>query len=242
MSKDNTDNSTDPVPPTVHRDRRSSTFAANLLHAATGRRKTDDTGTTGHFDALYQEIETLDHVLPIQRLCDKLNTDVTRGMTREEAARVYQLNGPNALTPPKVTPEYIKFLSCMYGGFAAVLWLCALLSFIIYGVGLLSGHEEEGIEWFGVIVIVICFISGTFSYIQEAKNTKVMESFKRMVPVIATVVRDGVRLQLPAEEVVVGDVVEIRLGDKIPADIRIIEERGLRVENSSITGELNFEN
>ena len=69
------------------------------------------------------------------------------------------------------------------------------------------------------------------------KNTKVMESFTKMVPTFANVIREGERLQVSAEELVVGDLVEIRLGDKIPADIRITQSHGLRVENSSITGE-----
>lgn len=192
--------------------------------------------TDEEIDDLYHELETRDHVIPIQRLCEKLNTNMSQGMSSENAAQVYAENGPNSLSPPKVTPEYIKFLKCLYGGFAVLLWVCALLCFVLYAVEVITGHEEEGIEWFGVIIVVICLISGVFAYIQESKNTKVMESFKRMVPVIATVVRDGIRLQLPAEEVVVGDLVEIRLGDKIPADTRIIECHGLRVENSSITG------
>lgn len=64
-----------------------------------------------------------------------------------------------------------------------------------------------------------------------------MDSFNKMVPTVALVIRDGVRIEILADELVVGDLVEIRLGDRIPADIRIIESVGLRVENSSITGE-----
>lgn len=97
-------------------------------------------------------------------------------------------------------------------------------------------YEEEGIHYFGMIIVVICLISGVFAYTQESKNTKVMDSFKKMVPAMATVIRDGVRIQIPADEVVIGDLAEIRLGDKIPADIRLIECQALRVENSSITG------
>lgn len=64
-----------------------------------------------------------------------------------------------------------------------------------------------------------------------------MESFTKMVPTLANVIREEERLQLSTDELVVGDLVEIRFGDKIPADIRIIQSQGLRVENSSITGE-----
>lgn len=126
----------------------------------------------------------------------------------------------------------------MFSGFASLLWVCALLCFILYGIGQLLGHEdEEGIEWFGVIIIVICVISGLFAFIQESKNSKVMESFTKMVPTFALVIREGEKQTIPTEDIVVGDRVEIRLGDKIPADLRIIKCVGLRVENSSLTGE-----
>lgn len=64
-----------------------------------------------------------------------------------------------------------------------------------------------------------------------------MDSFKKMVPTFATVIRDGVKMRVATEDLVPGDLVDIKFGDKIPADIRIIECHGLRVENSSITGE-----
>ncbi|GLG98693.1 Sodium/potassium-transporting ATPase subunit alpha [Gryllus bimaculatus] len=64
-----------------------------------------------------------------------------------------------------------------------------------------------------------------------------MESFKHMVPQFATVLREGEKLTLRAEDIVLGDVVEVKFGDRIPADIRIIESRGFKVDNSSLTGE-----
>nr|CAD7401096.1 unnamed protein product [Timema cristinae] len=64
-----------------------------------------------------------------------------------------------------------------------------------------------------------------------------MESFKKMVPQVATVVRDGEKLSLRAEELVVGDIVEVKGGDRIPADIRIVEASSFKVDNSSLTGE-----
>lgn len=194
--------------------------------------------TENEIEDLHQELTTEDHIIPLPRLCEKLQTNATTGLTFSQAESVLEKNGPNALTPPKLTSEYIKFLKCMWGGFACLLWMCAALCFILYAVDVLTdGDEGEGIEWFGIIIVAICIISGLFAYIQESKNSKVMESFTRMVPTFATVVREGQRKTLPTEELAVGDLVEIRLGDKIPADIRIIKNVGLRVENSSITGE-----
>lgn len=186
---------------------------------------------------LHQELETVDHVIDLEALCERLNTHTEMGLTKEQARAIFLRDGPNALSPLRVTPEYIKFLKCMFHGFAALLWICAILCFILYLVTYYIQEPDIGIAWLGIIIVLICLISGMFAYIQETKNTKVMESFKKMVPTFATVIRGGIKLRLPTEELVVGDLVEIRLGDKIPADIRIIECRGLRVENSSITGE-----
>ncbi|XP_012215683.1 sodium/potassium-transporting ATPase subunit alpha-like [Linepithema humile] len=193
--------------------------------------------TEQEIQELHQELETVDHLVPLDTLCERLNTDTKVGLTEEQVRQVFSRDGPNALTPPKVTPEYIKFFKCMFHGFAALLWVCATLCFVLYAVTCFTHEPDIGIVWLGIIIVLICLTSGAFAYIQEAKNTKVMESFKKMVPTFATVIRDGAKVRLATEQLVMGDLVEIRMGDKIPADIRVIECRGLRIENSSITGE-----
>ena len=64
-----------------------------------------------------------------------------------------------------------------------------------------------------------------------------MESFKNLVPQYALCIRDGAKVTLKAEELTVGDIIEVKSGDRIPADIRVIESRGFKVDNSSLTGE-----
>ncbi|EFN77354.1 sodium/potassium-transporting ATPase subunit alpha-2 [Harpegnathos saltator] len=193
--------------------------------------------TEQEIQELHEELQTVDHVIALSALCEKLNTDPKMGLTEEQVRAIFLRDGPNALSPPKVTPEYLKFLKCMFHGFALLLWVCAGLCFILYFVTYLMEEPDIGIVWLGVIIVLICIISGVFAYIQETKNIKVMESFEKMTPTFATVYRGGVKLRVPTEELVLGDLVEIRMGDKIPADIRIIDCHGLRVENSSITGE-----
>ncbi|XP_018052959.1 PREDICTED: sodium/potassium-transporting ATPase subunit alpha-like [Atta colombica] len=216
---------------------------ASILHLPVSTRTVSTTHlhkkklTEEEIQELHQELETVDHVIGLEILCEKLGTNVETGLTKEQASKILERDGPNALSPPKITPEYIKFFKCMFHGFAALLWICAILCFILYAVTHFMQEDDIGIAWLGIIIVMICITSGVFAYIQESKNIKVMESFKKMVPTFATVIRDGVKLRLGTEELVLGDLVEIRMGDKIPADIRIIECRGLRVENSSITGE-----
>ena len=68
----------------------------------------------------------------------------------------------------------------------------------------------------GVVVI-----TGIFSYYQESKSSKIMESFKNLVPQYALCLREGDKINIKAEDLTVGDVVEIKFGDRIPADIRL---------------------
>ncbi|XP_003379004.1 sodium/potassium-transporting ATPase subunit alpha-3 [Trichinella spiralis] len=91
--------------------------------------------------------------------------------------------------------------------------------------------------YLGVVLAAVVIITGCFQYYQEAKSEKIMESFKHMVPSFAKVWRDGKLHEVPTEEIVVGDIVEVKGGDRIPADIRLIVSHGLKVDNSSLTGE-----
>ena len=79
--------------------------------------------------------------------------------------------------------------------------------------------------------------AGIFSYYQESKSSKIMESFANMVPQYALALREGDKVSVKAEDLVIGDILEIKFGDRIPADVRVIESKGFKVDNSSLTGE-----
>ncbi len=64
-----------------------------------------------------------------------------------------------------------------------------------------------------------------------------MDSFKNLVPQYALCIRDGEKLNLKAEELTIGDIIEVKFGDRLPADVRVIEARNFKVDNSSLTGE-----
>ena len=89
----------------------------------------------------------------------------------------------------------------------------------------------------GIVLTVVVIVTGVFSYYQESKSSKIMESFKNMVPQYAICIREGEKITLKAEELTVGDIIEVKFGDRMPADMRVIESRGFKVDNSSLTGE-----
>ncbi|XP_074836964.1 sodium/potassium-transporting ATPase subunit alpha-3 [Carettochelys insculpta] len=179
-----------------------------------------------------------EHKMSIEEVCRKYNTDCVQGLTHSKAQEILARDGPNALTPPPTTPEWVKFCRQLFGGFSILLWIGAILCFLAYGIQ--AGTEDDPANdnlYLGIVLAAVVIITGCFSYYQEAKSSKIMESFKNMVPQQALVIREGEKMQLNAEEVVVGDLVEVKGGDRVPADLRIISAHGCKVDNSSLTGE-----
>ncbi|XP_026220191.1 sodium/potassium-transporting ATPase subunit alpha-1 [Anabas testudineus] len=190
------------------------------------------------FDNLKKELEMDDHKLNLEDLSRKHGTDVNRGLLSSKAKEILARDGPNVLTPPPTTPEWVKFCKQMFGGFCMLLWIGAILCFIAFAIQMTSEEEKLYDNLFlGLVLATVVLVTGCFSYFQEAKSSKIMEFFKNMVPQQALVIRDGEKKSINTEEVVVGDLVEIKGGDKIPADLRIISAHGCKVDNSSLTGE-----
>ena len=159
-------------------------------------------------------------------------------MTKADAAERLARDGFNELTPPKTTPEWIKFCKNLFGGFSTLLWVGAILCFIAYGIEA-SSKEDPAADnlYLGIVLSTVVIVTGCFQYFQESKSSKIMESFKNMVPKQALVIRDGQKELMLAREIVRGDIIEVKGGDQIPADLRIIQSNGMKVDNSSLTGE-----
>ncbi|KOB76210.1 putative sodium pump alpha subunit, partial [Operophtera brumata] len=192
----------------------------------------------GDLDDLKQELDIDFHKVTPEELYQRFQTHPENGLSHAKAKENLERDGPNALTPPKQTPEWVKFCKNLFGGFALLLWIGAILCFIAYGIQASTVEEPADDNlYLGIVLSAVVIVTGIFSYYQESKSSKIMESFKNMVPQFATVIREGEKLTLRAEDLVLGDIVEVKFGDRIPADIRIIEARGFKVDNSSLTGE-----
>jgi len=191
-----------------------------------------------NLNELKQELEIDVHKVTVDELCKRWKTSVEHGLTDAQALKGLQEHGPNALTPPPTTPEWVKFCRCLFSGFSLLLWLGAVLCFLAYGIQA-SAYEEPPDDnlYLGIVLSAVVTVTGIFSYYQESKSAKIMEGFKNLVPQYAVARRNGEKITVKAEELTLGDVVEIKFGDRIPADIRVIECRGFKVDNSSLTGE-----
>ncbi|KAK3601218.1 hypothetical protein CHS0354_040401 [Potamilus streckersoni] len=189
-------------------------------------------------EELKRELEMDEHIIPIEELYARLGADPNMGLSPEVAKDILLRDGRNELTPPKTTPEFFKFCKHMLGGFSLLLWLGSILCFIAYGIQVASTEDPPGDNlYLGVVLAIVVIITGGFGYYQDAKSSRIMDSFKNLIPQYALVIRNGEKLNIRAEELVVGDIVEVKFGDRIPADIRVITAQGFKVDNSSLTGE-----
>lgn len=184
-------------------------------------------------DDLKKELEMWEHKCSVNELASKLQTHPENGLTSSEAKIRLERDGPNMLSPPKVTPWWVKLLKQFINFFAVLLQVAAVLCFIGYGL------DPEGVDnlYLGCVLFGVVIITAIFSFFQEFKSEKTMEKFKNFLPPQSVVKRDGRVQEIPAADLVVGDVIEVKLGDKLPADIRIISNQKLKVDNSPLTGE-----
>merc|ERR1712115_463649 len=191
-----------------------------------------------NLNELKQELEIDVHRVDRDVLCKRFGTNVADGLTDDQVKKGIAEYGLNQLTPPPTTPEWIKFCQCLFSGFAMLLWFGAILCFLAYGIQA-SAYEEPPDDnlYLGIVLSAVVTVTGIFSYYQEAKSAKIMESFKNLVPQYAVVRRNGEKITVKAAELTLGDIVEIKFGDRVPADLRVIEARGFKVDNSSLTGE-----
>ncbi|XP_065887876.1 sodium/potassium-transporting ATPase subunit alpha-1-like [Dysidea avara] len=189
-------------------------------------------------DDLKKELKMDEHKIPLEELCERLKTSSTEGLTSSIAAEVLLRDGPNALKPPKQTSELVKFFKLLFGGFSSLLWIGGGLCFFSYTLAVINDPAaDKDYLYLGVVLVMVVIITACFSYYQEAKSASILKSFSKLVPQEAKVTRDGKQKTLMAEELVVGDLVDVQFGDKVPADIRIVKSSGFKVDNSSLTGE-----
>ncbi len=147
------------------------------------------------------------------------------GLTQEEAGRRLQSQGRNIISAAVRKPWYKILPTHFIHFFALLLWVAALLSFL------------AGMPSLAVAIAAVVLLNGAFSFWQEFQAEKAMEALEAMLPVMVRAQRDGLECEIPAEAVVVGDLVFLRAGDLIPADARIAFAEDLRVDLSSLTGE-----
>jgi Ca2+-transporting ATPase len=165
------------------------------------------------------------HALELEAVARALDTDAERGLTEAEAARRLAAHGPNESAPPRRRGALVVLAAQFRNAMIAIL-LAALVPTVFLG------HAVEA-----VTIAVIVAASVLLGFLQEWRAERALEALQRMAAPTGTVVRGGAARVLAAREIVPGDVLLLREGDRVPADARLVEAANLRAAEAALTGE-----
>ncbi|MBU1445906.1 cation-translocating P-type ATPase [Patescibacteria group bacterium] len=147
------------------------------------------------------------------------------GLTEEEAVLRANKYGANELSVKNRTPMWIHFLH----EFTDLMVIILIVASVI---AILAGEMKDAI-----VILVIVFLNAIIGFVQKFKAEKAIEALKKMVAPTARVIRNGKEIQIPAQQVVPGDIIILMEGDRIPADARVIQDNELETQEAALTGE-----
>ncbi|KAF9361530.1 hypothetical protein BGX26_002035 [Mortierella sp. AD094] len=186
-------------------------------------------------------LDITEHLFPIEEIASRHSVSIdankaanSKGLDSAAAAQRLAENGPNILSPPKQISPFMKFIHCLSSLFNLLLILAGVLNYVLLAVDP-NGNKVN--TYLGAILIAVAFINAAIEFYQAQKSAAVLQSFLNLMPQKCYVMRDGKSIQIPASDLVLGDIVFARMGDKIPADIMIFACTDMKVDNSSLTGE-----
>ncbi|MEM0911859.1 MAG: HAD-IC family P-type ATPase, partial [Pseudomonadota bacterium] len=156
---------------------------------------------------------------------DTLKSHSNDGLTSKEASTRLHLIGPNTVTTKAGTNGFIKFLLQFHNPLVYILLVAVAVTFVL----------EEYVD--AAVIFAVVFLNAVIGFLQENKAEHAIESLKKMTDANALVIRDGERHEMPAWQIVPGDLILLQPGDKVPADMRLCTEKELKIDESALTGE-----
>ena len=165
------------------------------------------------------------HAVAVSESLATLQADAVFGLTESEAARRLESYGPNRLPAPKGRHPALRFLAHFHN----------VLIYVLMGAGLVTALLQHWVDTAVILAVVI--VNALIGYIQEGRAEQAMEAIRNMLSPHASVLRDGHRLTVEGEALVPGDIVLLEAGDKVPADLRVIQSNNLQVQEAILTGE-----
>ncbi|MGD9658102.1 MAG: HAD-IC family P-type ATPase [Methylocystis sp.] len=165
------------------------------------------------------------HAMSVDETVRRLVTDPSKGLVRDEAAGRLKQFGPNRLPEASKRSPLMRFL----------LQFNNILVYVLLAAGFIK--LMLGLWLDASIITGVVVINALLGFIQEGKAEKALESIRSMLSSEARTLRDGATRIVAAEELVPGDIVLLESGDRIPADLRLIEVKNLRTDEAALTGE-----
>lgn len=165
------------------------------------------------------------HSVDEHDVASRLDADALQGLTTSDAQLRLTRHGENRLPEAPPTPTWKRFLRQFNN----------LLIHVLLVAAALAGFLQEWLDM--VVVLTVVLANATIGYLQEGRAERALNSIRVMLSSRAVVLRDAQRLELPATELVPGDLVLLEAGDKVPADLRLIKARNLQIQEAALTGE-----
>lgn len=171
------------------------------------------------------------HQLPLDAALFTLRS-TSAGLSQADAVARHLEFGPNRIERLASASLPRRFAAQFTHFFAALLWVAAVLAFVAD-----LQMPGQGMATLATAIVVVIVVNGVFSFWQEYRAEKTMAALQRLLPHHVKAQRDGVTTVIPSEAVVPGDVILLSAGDNVPADCRLVEAFGVRVNNATLTGE-----
>jgi Ca2+-transporting ATPase len=165
------------------------------------------------------------HCLSSEEAAAQMDSNPQRGLSAEAASAGLVQHGPNILVEAR-RRHPLAMLAAQFTDFMILVLIAAA---VIAG---LVGEPQDSIA-----IVVIVLVNGLLGFIQEYRAERAMAALKKMAAPMASVIRDGKAHQIPAPELVPGDIVKLEAGNIVPADLRLLELASLKVNESALTGE-----
>ncbi|EJT99446.1 sodium-potassium ATPase [Dacryopinax primogenitus] len=184
-----------------------------------------------------RELLDLDwHILPAEDVLQRLSTSQQVGLDQSQAARRLQQHGKNVISPPP-SNLLLKIIGYFFGGFGSLLFVASIICFLAWKPLGFPDPQASNLA-LAVVLLIVVLIQAAFNAWQDFSTSRTMASITNMLPADVSIIRDGQQRTIPAPQLVPGDIVNISLGQKLPADMRLLDVSGdLRFDRAVLTGE-----
>ncbi|PWB60186.1 MAG: haloacid dehalogenase [Bradyrhizobiaceae bacterium] len=171
---------------------------------------------------------------PAAKVLARLGSNAASGLGRAEARERLAQFGPNRLKSAPETPWWRRLAEQFENLLVIILLVATVISAVEW---LLQDPRESALPYEAIVILAIVVLNALLGYFQEARAERSVRALMALAAPESTVIRDGERQRVAAEEIVPGDVILVEAGDKIPADARVIEDANLQTDEAPLTGE-----
>ena len=172
-----------------------------------------------------EEKSQLWHSMDVSAVSEQLNSDIHQGLTNKEVKKRLAEFGKNEI-PTAKKQTWLKRLLLQFHN---------VLIYVLLVAAIITALMDHWVDTWVIFAVVV--INAIIGFVQEGKAEEALESIRKMLSLEAVVIRNGKKQTINAEDLVPGDLILLKSGNKVPADVRLIETKNFRVEESPLTGE-----